>query len=108
MRRESPRRRRHQDNRCLSEVSRDGLVLATNLGRFRDLERLSRQTAAGAVAFRQEVPALFYPIIATLKPFLEKSGASREDVDGMHQAWTKSVLLQVILWSYPYVREGDF
>ena len=26
----------------------------------------------------------------------------------MHQAWVKAVLLQVILWSHPYVREGDF
>ena len=54
------------------------------------------------------LPALFYPIVTTLKPFLERSGASREDVDRMHQAWTKSVLLQVILWSYPYVTDGDF
>jgi len=26
----------------------------------------------------------------------------------MHQAWIKSVLLQVILWSQPYTRDGDF
>ena len=26
----------------------------------------------------------------------------------MHQAWVKAVLLQVILWSQPYVRDGDF
>jgi len=26
----------------------------------------------------------------------------------MHQAWVKAVLLQVILWSEPYVRPGDF
>jgi hypothetical protein len=26
----------------------------------------------------------------------------------MHQAWVKAVLLQVILWSHPYVRDGDF
>jgi hypothetical protein len=24
------------------------------------------------------------------------------------QAWVKAVLLQVILWSHPYVRDGDF
>jgi hypothetical protein len=26
----------------------------------------------------------------------------------MHQAWIKSVLLQVTLWSHPYVKDGDF
>lgn len=54
------------------------------------------------------LPALLYPVTATLRPFLEKEGHSRADVDAMHQAWIKSVLLQVILWSYPYVKEGDF
>jgi hypothetical protein len=29
-------------------------------------------------------------------------------VEVMHQAWVKAVLLQVILWSQPYVRDGDF
>ena len=26
----------------------------------------------------------------------------------MHAAWTKSVLLQAILWSRPYTKDGDF
>lgn len=52
--------------------------------------------------------ALVYPITATLKPFLEKGLASPEEVERMHQAWTKSVLLQAILWSHPYVNEGEF
>jgi hypothetical protein len=30
------------------------------------------------------------------------------EVEVMHQAWVKAVLLQVILWSQPYVRDGDF
>ncbi|MBT7692121.1 MAG: protogloblin ApPgb [Gemmatimonadales bacterium] len=51
---------------------------------------------------------LTYPVTATLKPFLEKTGASSEDVERMHQAWIKSVLLQVVLWSQPYVRDGEF
>ena len=59
------------------------------------------------ISFRY-IPALIYPITATLKPFLAKSGHSAEDVEKMHQAWVKSVLLQVILWSQPYVKDGDF
>lgn len=54
------------------------------------------------------ITALVYPVTATLRPFLEAGGHSPEEVDRMHQAWTKSVLLQAILWSEPYVRDGEF
>jgi hypothetical protein len=49
-----------------------------------------------------------YPITATLKPFLGKHGHSAADVDAMHAAWVKSVLLQVALWSHAYVGSRDF
>ncbi len=52
--------------------------------------------------------AFIYPITATIKPFLANKGHSSEEVEKMHQAWFKSVVLQVTLWSYPYVKEGDF
>ncbi|MCS6927350.1 MAG: protoglobin domain-containing protein [Candidatus Binatia bacterium] len=54
------------------------------------------------------LPALLFPIVSTLKPFLAKKGHSPEEVEKMQQAWLKSVLLQVILWSQPYVKDGDF
>jgi hypothetical protein len=54
------------------------------------------------------VLALLIPITTTLKPFLASGGASQDEVEAMHQAWVKGVLLQVILWSQPYVREGYF
>jgi Protoglobin len=54
------------------------------------------------------VLALLIPITTTLKPFFAEGGAAPEEVEAMHQAWVKAVLLQLILWSQPYVREGDF
>jgi hypothetical protein len=30
------------------------------------------------------------------------------DIEKMHAAWVKSVLLQSILWGQPYVRDGEF
>jgi hypothetical protein len=54
------------------------------------------------------VIALAYPITATLRPFLEKGGHSAEEVEKMHDAWRKSVLLQITLWAQPYVRDGDY
>jgi hypothetical protein len=52
--------------------------------------------------------ALIYPVTFTLKPFLAKRDHSADDVDKMYNAWLKSCLLQVTLWSHPYVRAGDF
>jgi hypothetical protein len=60
-----------------------------------------------SVNFRY-LSALTIPITTTLKPFLAKKGASAADVDKMHAAWVKSVLMQSILWSYPYVKDGKF
>jgi len=52
--------------------------------------------------------ALTIPVTTTLRPFLAKKGASATEVEAMHAAWVKSVLLQTILWSQPYVKAGDF
>jgi hypothetical protein len=51
---------------------------------------------------------LIFPVTFTLKPFLANQGHSADDVERMHAAWVKSCLLQVTLWSHPYVKEGDF
>jgi hypothetical protein len=63
--------------------------------------------AAEHVPFR-DLFLLIFPITFTLKPFLAKKGHSAEEVEKMHLAWIKSCLLQVTIWSYPYVKEGDF
>ena len=52
--------------------------------------------------------AFIYPISSTIKPFLARKGHSPEEVEKMHQAWFKAVVLQVALWSYPYAKEGDW
>jgi hypothetical protein len=52
--------------------------------------------------------AFIYPITATMKSFLAKKGHSQTDVDGMHNAWFKAVTLTVILWTYPYIKPGEF
>lgn len=54
------------------------------------------------------IPALTIPVVTTLKPFLAKTGASASDVEKMHNAWLKSVLMQSILWGQPYMKQGEF
>ena len=39
----------------------------------------------------------------TIKPYLVVGGRSAVEVDKMHQAWCKSVQLQIALWSKAYV-----
>jgi Protoglobin len=63
--------------------------------------------AVANIALRYVI-TLVYPITATLRPFLEKKGHSREDAEAMQDAWRKSVLLQVALWAQPYVKDGDY
>ncbi|MEO7078579.1 MAG: protoglobin domain-containing protein [Rhodococcus sp. (in: high G+C Gram-positive bacteria)] len=64
-------------------------------------------TAADVVPLRYLAPIVF-PVTETLKPFLQKKGHSAEDVERMHAAWVKSVLLQITLWSHPYVEPRDY
>ncbi len=63
--------------------------------------------SAPHVSFRY-LFAQLYPFNQAIRPFLESAENSVEDVERIHQAWSKAVLLQLILWSYPYVKDGDF
>ena len=75
--------------------------------------RTKKNRTDNAVASAENVPfrdlfALIFPVTFTLKPFLAKKGHSADEVEKMYAAWVKSCLLQVTLWSYPYVKAGDF
>ena len=59
------------------------------------------------VPFRDLFPMIF-PVTFTLRPFLAAKGHGAEEVDKMLAAWMKSCLLQVTLWSHPYIKDGDF
>ena len=69
--------------------------------------KTDRAPSVAQVNFRY-IPALTIPVTTTLKPFLAKKGATAADVEKMHAAWVKSVLMQSILWSQPYVKDGEF
>jgi hypothetical protein len=75
-------------------------------------ERAKKNKTDGVAAVEiisyRYLPTLIYPITFTLQPFLAKQGHSLEEVEKMYHAWLKSVLLQVTLWSQPYIKDGDF
>jgi IS1 family transposase len=49
--------------------------------------------------------AFVFPITVTMRSFLASRGHAPEEVDGMHTAWFKAVVLHVCLWSQPYAPE---
>jgi hypothetical protein len=52
--------------------------------------------------------AFIYPITATMKPFLANGNHTQEEVDKMHNAWFKAVVLSDILWTKSYIKQGKF
>lgn len=80
----------------------------TGLRHYRTKKNQSDGVAStDIVPFRYLAPLIF-PITFTLKPFLAQKGDGVEAVEAMYGAWVKSCLLQITLWSYPYVKDGDF
>jgi hypothetical protein len=47
-------------------------------------------------------------VINTIKPFLAKKVSDADELEKMHQAWCKTVILHVTLWSRPYVSESEW
>lgn len=79
------------------------------LRHHREKKNKTDEVSANELVNFRYIPAFIYPITATLKPFLSKKhNSNEEDVECMHAAWVKSVILQVCLWSQPYVKDGDY
>jgi hypothetical protein len=46
------------------------------------------------------------PVISGAREFLASKSHSAAEVERMHEAWAKSVLLTLTLWARPYVKDG--
>jgi hypothetical protein len=78
------------------------------LRHYRAKKNLTDSARASAIVPFRDLFALVFPVTITLKPFLANKGHSPAQVEAMYTAWVKSCLLQVTLWSYPYIKDGDF
>jgi hypothetical protein len=75
-----------------------------------EIARRHHRTSKGAtdqVQTTEQVPLRYlvasaYAFGATVRPFLEKGARGRDHAERMHQAWWKTILLQVALWTQPY------
>jgi hypothetical protein len=95
---------------CRAEYGKAWLDWQDEIGRRHHRSgknRTDRVSAAPHIPMRY-VLALAVPISITMKPFLAKKGHSAAEVETMHAAWSKAVLLQAILWCRPYVKDEDF
>ena len=71
----------------------------------------AKKNATDAVDSVSEVPlrymiAFVFPITATMRSFLAAKRHAPDDVDGMHTAWFKAVVLHVCLWAQPYAPQS--
>jgi hypothetical protein len=66
------------------------------------------QVDAAPIIHYRYIVAFIFPITATIKTFLTNKGHDAETVDNMYHAWFKAVTLTAILWTYPFVHQGEF
>jgi Protoglobin len=78
------------------------------LRHHRAKKNLTDGAASTAIVPFRDLFALIFPVTFTLRPFLARRSHTAEEVENMYAAWLKSCLLQLTLWSYPYVVPGDF
>lgn len=63
--------------------------------------------SAAIVPFRY-LPITTFVLIDTLVPFLTQAGVDRVVAERLADAWTRSLTIQLALWSQPYVVKGDW
>lgn len=44
------------------------------------------------------------PVVEAMRPRLKEKGLAIDEIDRLHAAWSKAVILSVALWSGPYTR----
>jgi len=95
---------------CETPYDEDWLNYQFEIGRRHTREKKNEVDDADAVDHidMRYLVAFIYPITATIREFLHDSDLSDADVDAMYHAWFKSIVLQVTLWSYPYVPDENW
>jgi len=57
------------------------------------------------VPFR-DIVAFVAVMNETIKPYLPAKGNSKDEIEGMHRAWCKSLQMQIALWSNSYLDQA--
>ncbi len=105
-----PRFARWIEDTCLRRYDQQWLDYMHEIGRRHTRQKKNQTDQVDAVDHipLRYVIGFIYPISTTIKEYLEESDHSAHDVERMYDAWFKSVIMQVALWSEPYARDGWF
>jgi len=95
---------------CDTPYDEDWLDYQFEIGRRHHRTKKNETDGVNAVPHinLRHITPLIYLHTATVREFLQNGDHTEEEIDRMYQAWFKSVVLQVTLWSYPYTKEGDW
>lgn len=97
------------EDTCLRPHDRDWLDYQHEIGLRHHRTKKNRtddvDSPVREVPFRFLVAAL-YPLTSTVGPFLVARGVEEERASSLAAAWTKALVLQLALWSRPYVEES--
>ncbi len=77
------------------------------LRHYRSKKNQTDSVKSVPVVHQRYLTAFIYPM-SQIRPFLSRKGHTADEVEKMLQAWTKSLVLQVALWNYPYVKDGNW
>jgi hypothetical protein len=71
-------------------------------------KNLTDEAKAEPIIHLRYILAFIVPLTLTMKDFLAAKGHDADTVSGMQAAWFKAVTLTAVLWSQPYVYQGEF
>ena len=90
---------------CLREYDQDWLNYQYEIALRHTSVKKNRTDGVESTPFvpYRDIVAFTSVLIETMKSYLAAKGHSGTEVDAMHQAWAKSLQLQIALWAQVYV-----
>jgi hypothetical protein len=89
---------------CYRPYDQDWLNYQNEIALRHTSERKNTTDGVDSTAYvpLRDIIAFVVVMNKTIKPYLAGKGHTAEEVEKMHQAWVKSLQLQIALWSQPY------
>jgi len=96
---------------CFRDYDQDWLNYQQEIAlRHTTLEKNKTDEARSAPTIHLRYIIAFMAVVADpnlLKPFFRRKYHDEEKIERMHQAWTKSLWLQIALWTAPYTNANE-
>jgi hypothetical protein len=95
---------------CLKPYDQDWLNYQHEIALRHTQAKKNQVDGVSSTAFvpYRDIVAFVVVMNQTIKPYLAAKGNSPEEVERMHQAWCKSIQLQISLWGKAYFDEAGF